>query len=763
MWICLLVSVTSTVYIENDDVYIKPMEKVTKRSSVYKEDPLEPGHNEVLEYKVFEDPLEPLTSYIEAKETQPVVPNKESATPMPPFIIPGPGQTEQVDASEVYVLRARLSELKHDLATEKDRAQRWQTMFVAERTTREHQSQQQQEAVPNFITCVSLLLPQFNLQELSHLSSDGINNMAQHLKQQWAFFQNISSDAAFTQVLMDKWEELQKYAESPTITGFTQQAMHAYDDLQKTLGEKWAEFQKVGQPKSESPKSSATNSSPLHDYMNRTKATVSRLSDTLHDTWVKVKNLSSDFLKRHEETIMNVQESVKVKVSQIGQKVQSKLEKVKYKFQKHGLFLDDVLSKEAGKKGQSKNRQFSSTHRRPHSKHSDGSFHYNEAYPGGKFEDKPNHRKKDSSHEHDNYEEFWNKAGFDPDDIEQDGFFEGNNREWRKHQKKLKNLHGRIHRLNEDILTSMDDDDIEDLYDDLEDFDDDIEDEEQHGRLKTWLTCQLRWWKSRFQRKHRNQDMIRGCGKQLMHWQLRALCKTDCKGRKCKKEVKQTQFLCAQILQTNSFHTQGKCHGDKCQKLFDIKYNKKYKTNKGFQNPKTANVKMSAYNDDPNQQYINPTSHTFFEVTPSNVEEMVNATTSELLDGDSAQWYFKRVQGREDKLVDSEWYFQRMESRDGSRHDSSWYLKSMYEKDARSNEYDSKIDDIPLAFEHHHDHHYQHRYGRHANKWSVREEQVFGSGGRPWRRSGYKKHQRDHMYGFDNNQHQHNKWECNNC
>ena len=67
-------------------------------------------------------------------------------------------------------------------------------------------------------------------------------------------------------------------------------------------------------------------------------------------------------------------------------------------------------------------------------------------------------------------------------------------REWRKHQKKLRKLHGRIYRLNEDMLASMDDDDIEDLYDDLQDLEDDLEGVIMPERLQTWLSCQVRKW-----------------------------------------------------------------------------------------------------------------------------------------------------------------------------------------------------------------------------------------------------------------------------
>ena len=40
---------------------------------------------------------------------------------------------------------------------------------------------------------------------------------------------------------------------------------------------------------------------------------------------------------------------------------------------------------------------------------------------------------------------------------------------------------------------------------------------------------QVRWWKGRFQRKHRDEDLLQGCGRQLMHWQMKSSCCVKCK------------------------------------------------------------------------------------------------------------------------------------------------------------------------------------------------------------------------------------------
>lgn len=141
------------------------------------------------------------------------------------------------------------------------------------------------------------------------------------------------------------------------------------------------------------------------------------------------------------------------------------------------------------------------------------------------FDGNRDHKQTESSSSHQRYEEFWRWNHFDPDDFLQEGFFEDNQREWHKYQKRLRKINGRIQRLTEEILLSMDDDDIEDIYEDIDDFADDIEDREIPEQLRTWLSCQTRWWRSRVHRKHRNEDLVKGCGQQLMHWQLRVLCK----------------------------------------------------------------------------------------------------------------------------------------------------------------------------------------------------------------------------------------------
>jgi hypothetical protein len=137
------------------------------------------------------------------------------------------------------------------------------------------------------------------------------------------------------------------------------------------------------------------------------------------------------------------------------------------------------------------------------------------------FEHKPDHKRKES----DAYSEFWKQADFAPEEFVPDGFFEGNQREWKKHQHRFNKMHGRLRQLNAELLVDMEDDDLDDLYDDLDDLQDDLEDEvDVPEQLMTWLTCQMRWWKSRIHRKHSSENPLMGCGRHLMKWQLQVSC-----------------------------------------------------------------------------------------------------------------------------------------------------------------------------------------------------------------------------------------------
>lgn len=316
------------------------------------------------------------------------------------------------------------------------------------------------------------------------------------------------------------------------------------------------------------------------------------------------------------------------------------------------------------------------------------------------LDNKPSHKQRQSNHEYD-YKKFWGSVGFEPDDILHEGFFEGNNRQWQKYQRRFHKLHGRIHRLNEDILYSMDDDDIEDLYEDLEDFMDDLDSDVKPERLTTWLTCQTRWWKSRFQRKNRNDNFIQGCGGYLLKWQVRALCQSNCHGNKCYKGrffLPKDSPICKSIHSfeesQDSCSKRNMCHDDNLQKH-----------HKGFQYQNQGSEPTQDLEhqlDQPAQDLVNPVMNVTLDwslmmekylgqvrqnlekddygnrkfdnpkpsTTPPPGGRKDHHSTSE----PDLTWWYGRAVDLEYRQHKTDWIFERAEERDFERN-KPWYIK----------------------------------------------------------------------------------------
>jgi len=563
-------------------------------------------------------------------------------------------------------LTHRLIETQRQLAKEKDVSHLWQTLYVAEKVANE-----KRESTSSFMTCLSLLLPQVTPGRIGDWL---LTNATQMMQLQWEFLQNVTTDTDFMKKLHDRWVDLQHYAgqASEDLKFVPDEALAVYSILQQALSARWESFLEANFtiPWLNEVFLNASHSEPFQTSVEQTRHTVRELKDTVHHTWEKVRDMSSTFLNQHKAKFDEVKDKVKKKLSDIGLKVQNKMQEAQETLKKSGLF--ERLGKEKPRKKRTLNDET-----RPRKEQESDRLHYEKTDDGktnGKFVDKPSHKQTQSDYEvYKQYQEYWSQTGFEPDDILEEGFFQGNNREWRKHQMTLKQLHGRINRMNEDMITSMDDDEIEDIYDDLEDLQDDLDDSEhQPEKLKTWLTCQIRWWKSRFQRKKRDEDLIRGCGKQMMHWQLRVICKEVCgkdmvkgKGKPCK--------TCSAILSPNpqgfhnthkktvaASHSSPRSHDKSAEKAFTKSSNSGKPMDKHSSNiDKTQQDWM---------HFAVPETNTNFTMGP---------------EGD---WYLKRMMAREDNKGNSQWYISRMEGREDRRHDPLWYVRSMEEHSAEPKE-----------------------------------------------------------------------------
>ena len=457
---------------------------------------------------------------------------------------------------ELLLLHDRLHLANIALQEQRFKSARLRTLLLAAKQRFRNGSESHNFEEPDFFTCFLYLLPNINLTEGLSPVLEGTTDL---LKQHIEFLRRLKEDSGFTTTFNTKFKEIKGYIESTNWEMFTDQANGAFADMHRSIVKKWQEFDsaklddisntiheewrkfnitaaaksvkdKVREVKStlsnlkdrvKSTVGNMTSGDKLQTVYNTTKQSVSKLSKRIQTTWDEVKNLSSELLEKTPGV-----KQISDNIGNFGHKMHKNWKFAQKKIEK-GWF------KKNEKKG--KKKKGKKTTRSQYKPNINEEPLFSDESMGQKFENKPPHKQKQSTRsEPDAYEEFWKRADFTPDDLIPDGFLEGNNREWRKHQKRLKKLHGRIQKLNEEIFHSLDDDDIDDMYDDLDDLQDDVEDEDNAPEeLKNWLTCQTRWWKSRLYRKHRTQDLVKGCGQQLMKWQLRVLCKPRCKGSRC--------------------------------------------------------------------------------------------------------------------------------------------------------------------------------------------------------------------------------------
>lgn len=369
----------------------------------------------------------------------------------------------------------------------------------------------------------------------------------------------------------------------------------------------------------------------FRQYMNKTLETVSQLSHTVQSTLDRVKTLPEELFAENK-TAKKISRKLTEAVSKLNSKVQSGWKHVASKF-------EDVRKKwfgygESKKKCKHRGREEPKEHKKKN----------NDKFPvkpltesDEKVEDKTRSYKQTKSatagkdggqygpQKH--FEDFLHSGQLDD-------FFEDNQRAWRQHNnRRLRKVGGHIERLNEEMFLSMDDDDVEDTYEELKDVGEDMEKREETDELRTWMTCQLRWWKTRIHRKHRAEDLVKGCGRQLMHWQLRVLCKQQ-------KRDKLPDTL------------------PYCRLCDAVMSPAKPKPPDDRKNPPPSAAEDTGS----------------VEKTGRGWDELVK-NDSCLMDGD---WYFRRVQDREDRRQSSpQWYFGRVEDREYSRGDANWYVRAM--------------------------------------------------------------------------------------
>jgi hypothetical protein len=444
----------------------------------------------------------------------------------------------------------------------------------------------------------------------------------------------------------------------------------------------------------------------VHDifkrYMNKTMETVKRLSHTIQSTLNQVKTIPDD-LFADNKTAQKMSRKLTATVKKLNKKfkagwkqIADNLAFVRKKWFGYSSSQDrtcrrggvhkkfdpkksaDTHHKRTGDKAKAQNRRKLPPPPLPLTDKFVESERQFECKRDHKQTESVQHAKQFTATQKDN--DGYSSAGAQPD-----GFFEGNQREWRRmHDRhRLQKLRGHIARLTEEMFLAMDDDDIEDTYDDVKELDDEVPDHRDvSNELRAWLTCQRRWWKTRLHRKHRADDLVKGCGQQLMHWQLRVLCKDD-------KTAGQDDSSAAWMLQQQHHHL--------CKSVLmmspsageeTIDTGSDHSLSKDRSQSVASEISNSRIHDSTadteQQQNEQDSSELPSYVDDSEKFESQNKTwdyhIEEQHDGDTA-WYFRRVQDREDHHQASpHWYFDRVEDRQYSRTDANWYVRALHRR-----------------------------------------------------------------------------------
>ena len=612
----------------------------------------------------------------------------------------------------------------------------WQTMYVNEQTRKQEQHHANNEPqVPSFLTCMSILAPTFNWTDFVQLSGDNYIQITKDtLNHQWEFFRNISMDNEYADTLAKKWSEFLNFAKSRDFTDYTVKAKGVYEDIQKTIWNKWAVFQQeydrpqtfqhhadsVKDSISEFAKSVHTKISDVKNrvdgsdfvksYFEKSRETVVRVGKKIHNTFGHLKDMSSDFLKEQKPTLDKLKKKVVDKFSKIGDKISSKIERVKNNLKKKH---DGWIRKQKKKKNRDvKFRKNKENKKKENAKRHRKVKEMSEGNKYSKYEFDFNHQNV-HHHRNKNFKKHQAKKDFPryqqqkhrrhsrrtEDDMESPSqdkikyilsadeildetiFGSGGYRHQKKTRKRFQKLYDRVQGYDEQVIQDMDDDDdIDDLYDDLEDFQHDIQDEDYQGGLLTWLTCQLRWWKSRLHRKNRNEDILDGCGRHMMQFQIHTICGPPCdKQGNCGHLTSSKSPLCEDsflFIHQNYRKSFKNCHKKKCQKKFkkEKRHKRSKKAKKIYEMSETTSI------DKKNKDDI----YTAEGVENLRIEDNESQNNESYFyryedDTPAADWFSRWMEDREDGRHSSRWYFDRMEDREDHHHDSLWYVKAVEE------------------------------------------------------------------------------------
>lgn len=254
----------------------------------------------------------------------------------------------------------------------------------------------------------------------------------------------------------------------------------------------------------------------MQKILNKTKASVSDVSQQIQDTWKQVKNMSGDLWKKNEPVLTKLKTNLVSKVEEAAQKITSKLEeKTKHWFNKRRK------QKENDPKHMKHDPKKEHRHRNNHWKNQDKE----EKYPKHRQNDDM-YREKREKHEKRKTSKYY-KAKTGRRSYEEEEDHKPWNRQQRRAEKlekrrsnKFNKMKGRFQQMHEYRFCQMNMKKRHKFFNILDDFDERFNADRLLDPDHKWYSCQWDWWWNAIS-FHLNTFMLMdpSCQGTLLPWQ----------------------------------------------------------------------------------------------------------------------------------------------------------------------------------------------------------------------------------------------------
>ncbi|XP_061183452.1 uncharacterized protein LOC133191732 [Saccostrea echinata] len=247
----------------------------------------------------------------------------------------------------------------------------------------------------------------------------------------------------------------------------------------------------------------------MHKILNKTKASVSVVSQQIQDTWKQVKNMSEDLWKKNEPVLTKLKSNVVMNVEEAAQKISAKLEGARNWLRHHRAYPrhkqnDDYYTEKRHK-------------------------HKNHHWRNHKEDKYPRHKQNDDMYQEKNKKDskfFKARTGRRSFQEEKD-----DDKPWAKHQRKaerferkrdrkFQKIKRRFEKMHEYQFCKMNMKKRQKFFNILEDFDERFSADKMYDADHMWYSCQWDWWWNAMS-FHLNNFMLMdpNCQGTLLPWQ----------------------------------------------------------------------------------------------------------------------------------------------------------------------------------------------------------------------------------------------------